>query len=204
MKDLLQICAIDQICSRFRVMPVCYSGDMSTDTKSIVLGSGCFWCIEAFLQLFRGVIDVTPGYAGGTSVDPTYEQVCYGIGGYAEVVQVTYNPSLISLPTLLEVFWAIHDPTTRDRQGHDVGKAYRSCIYYSDKEDRVVIDTALIAAQANWPDRIVTEIRQLDVFYEAEKYHKNYFRNNPEKAYCQIVINPKLKTIRAKFADLMV
>jgi methionine-S-sulfoxide reductase len=171
--------------------------------ESIVFGAGCFWCVEAFLQLLNGVIDVTPGYAGGTTVDPTYEQVCYGIGNHAEVVQVIYNPDILPLSTLLEVFWAIHDPTTLNRQGHDVGPQYRSAVYYSDPDDKPLIDSALALAQQSWDNPIVTEIAPLDKFYEAEPYHKNYFLNNPEKAYCQIIINPKLIEIRAKFANLM-
>lgn len=174
-----------------------------SNTESIVLGAGCFWCIEAFLQLFKGIESVTPGYAGGESENPTYEQVCYGIGNHAEVVKVDYDPSVMSLETLLEIFWAIHDPTTPNRQGHDTGPQYRSAVYYSDPSERAAIDVALNTAQSNWPDPIVTEIKPLDVFYEAEEYHKNYFVNNPEKAYCQVVINPKLKEIRKKFDSLM-
>lgn len=176
---------------------------MNTDQSSIVLGGGCFWCIEAFLQQFKGIISVTPGYAGGTTESPTYEDVCYGIGNHAEVVKVDYDPKVLKLDTLLEVFWAIHDPTTRNRQGHDVGPQYRSAIYFSDPNDEEVISKALEYAQTKWPHPIVTEIAPLTAFYEAEDYHKNYFANNPEKAYCQVVINPKLKEIRKKFESLM-
>jgi peptide-methionine (S)-S-oxide reductase len=172
--------------------------------KQIVLGAGCFWCIEAFLQLFKGVISVTPGYAGGTSQNPTYEQVCNNIGNHAEVLLVVYDPTILSLDTLLAVFWAIHDPTTKDRQGHDVGQQYRSAIYYSSQEDEHIITKALSVAQANWPQPIVTEIAPLTMFYEAEDYHKNYFVNHPEQAYCRVVINPKLSDIRKKFEALMV
>lgn len=172
-------------------------------SKSIVLGGGCFWCIEAFLQLFKGVESVTPGYAGGDTENPTYEQVCYGIGNHAEVVKVDYDPSVISTETLLEIFWAIHDPTTLNRQGHDTGPQYRSAVYYSEPSDKDMIEEALSFAQKNWADNIVTEIKPLQNFYEAEEYHKNYFVNNPEKAYCQVIINPKLKEIRKKFEALM-
>jgi peptide-methionine (S)-S-oxide reductase len=176
---------------------------MDVSRKSIVLGGGCFWCIEAFLQLFKGVISVTPGYAGGTTQKPTYEDVCYGIGNHAEVVEVVYDPAVISLETLLEIFWAIHDPTTLNRQGHDSGPQYRSAVYYSTGSDKEIIDIALNEAQTHWNDPIVTEIAPLKSFHEAEDYHKNYFVNNPEKAYCQIIINPKLKDIRKKFDGLM-
>lgn len=172
-------------------------------THQIVLGGGCFWCIEAFLQQFKGVISVYPGYAGGTTQNPTYEQVCAGIGHHAEVVRVTYDPSVLNLSTLLEVFWAIHDPTTEDRQGHDEGPQYRSAVYYYEEKDLPVIKESLTKAQANWPNPIVTEIKPVSTFNEAETYHTNYFANNPEKAYCQVVINPKLKEIRKKFESLM-
>lgn len=171
--------------------------------NKIVLGGGCFWCIEAFLQLLNGVISVTPGYSGGTTNNPTYEDVCYGNGNHAEVVEVVYDPRILSLVTLLEIFWAIHDPTTLNRQGYDVGTAYRSLIYYSDDTERPTIDKALSDVQKLWTNKIVTEIKPLDRFYEAESYHKNYFINNPEKAYCQVIINPKLKSIRSKFPSLM-
>jgi len=173
------------------------------NTPNIVLGAGCFWCIEAFLQLFKGIKSVTPGYAGGTSENPTYEQVCYGIGNHAEVVKVVYDPAIITLESLLEVFWAIHDPTTLNKQGYDKGPEYRSALYYSDPTELDIIQSALAKAQTNWPNQIVTEIKQLAVFYDAEDYHKNYFANNPNKAYCQIIINPKLKDIRKKFEFMM-
>lgn len=174
------------------------------ETKQIVLGGGCFWCLEAFFQLFKGVIDVTPGYAGGTTTDPTYEQVCYGIGNHTEVIQLTYNPKLLPLNTILEVFWAIHNPTTLNQQGYDRGPEYRSAVYYSDENNLDTINQELTKAQQNWEDQIVTEIKPLDTFYPAESYHKNYFLNNPSKAYCQIIINPKLSKIKQKFDSLMV
>jgi len=173
-----------------------------TKSKSIVLGGGCFWCLEAFYQLLRGVIDVSPGYAGGTTRNPTYEQVCAGLGNHAEVVRVEFDPDIISLATILEFFWAIHDPTTLNRQNYDVGPEYRSLAYYL-PEDKSVVRSALLSAQKLWNDPIVTEIRELETFYEAEPYHKNYFVNHPEKAYCQIIINPKLTEIRRKYAALI-
>lgn len=171
--------------------------------KTIVLGGGCFWCLEAFFQLFKGVIDVTPGYAGGTTTNPTYELVCSGIGNHAEVVQITYDSSIIPLATILEVFWSIHDPTTINRQGNDVGPQYRSAVYFNDHTDEPVIQSSLTSAQSLWPSPIVTEIKPLNAFYEAESYHKNYFVNNPDKAYCQVIINPKLQKIRHKYVNLL-
>jgi len=171
--------------------------------NSIVLGGGCFWCLEAYFQLFRGVLSVTPGYAGGTTDNPTYESVCNGVGNHAEVVKITYDPNIITLAKLLEIFWAIHDPTTLNRQGHDVGPQYRSAIFYSQDDDLGQITAAKDLAQSHWDSPVVTEISKLSHFYEAEAYHINYFLNNPEKAYCQVVINPKLTSIRKKFDSLM-
>jgi peptide-methionine (S)-S-oxide reductase len=171
--------------------------------NKIVLGGGCFWCMEAFLVGLRGVVSVVPGYAGGTTDNPNYEQVCAGIGNHAEVVEITYDSQLLPLTKLLEVFFAAHDPTTLNRQGHDEGPQYRSCIFYEDESERLTIDEALIAAQTVWDEPIVTEIAPLLAFYEAEGYHHNYFQNNPNKAYCQIVINPKLRSIRQSFGSLM-
>lgn len=172
-------------------------------THSVVLGGGCFWCLEAFYQLLRGVVEVTPGYAGGTTTDPTYEQVCSGIGNHAEVVKVDFDPEVISLSTILEFFWAVHDPTTPGRQGHDVGPQYRSVAYYLADSDAEIIAESQNSAQKLWPNPIVTEIRKLDIFYPAESYHKNFFINHPEKAYCQVIINPKLLEIRHKYAELL-
>lgn len=171
--------------------------------NTIILGGGCFWCLEAFYQLLHGVDSVVPGYAGGDTVKPTYETVCAGVGNHAEVVKITYDPTVISLNTILDFFFAVHDPTTLNRQGHDTGPQYRSCIYYQTAEEKAVIDEALAHAQTLWPDPIVTEIKQDQPFYEAEDYHHNYFANNPEKAYCQVVINPKLRAIRSTYQDLI-
>ena len=172
-------------------------------THSVVLGGGCFWCLEAFYQLLRGVVEVTPGYAGGTTANPTYEKVCSGIGNHAEVVKVDFDPEVISLSTILEFFWAVHDPTTLNRQGFDVGPEYRSLIYFNDDSDAETVSDSLKSAQILWPNPIVTEISKLDIFYPAESYHKNYFLNHPEKAYCQVIINPKLAEIRKKYSKLI-
>jgi len=170
---------------------------------SIVLGGGCFWCLEAFYQLLRGVAGVAPGYAGGTTKNPTYDQVCSGIGNHTQVVRVEYDQFVISLPTILEFFWAIHDPTTLDRQNHDVGPQYRSAVYYVTENDKKTVYSSLESARKLWNNPIITEILPLDEFFEAESYHKNYYLNNPEKAYCQVIINPKLVEIRNKYAALI-
>ncbi len=178
----------------------CYTYGMTTQTHSIVLGGGCFWCLEASYQEIKGVAAVVPGYAGGTVANPSYEAVCAGSTGHAEVVKVTFDPKIVSLDDILDIFWAIHDPTTPNRQGNDVGTQYRSAIYYTpDQKDAV--EASLEAIQKLWADPIVTEAKPLDVFYEAEAYHHNYFLNHPEQAYCQLVINPKLEKLRQKFSS---
>jgi peptide-methionine (S)-S-oxide reductase len=169
--------------------------------ESIVLGGGCFWCLEAAYQEINGVTEVVPGYAGGEVTDPTYEQVCGGQTGHAEVVKVTFDSKIISLTDILDIFWAIHDPTTRNRQGNDVGTQYRSIILYSGDEQKTAAEASIKKVAQLWPDPIVTQLEPLEKFYEAEEYHRNYFLNHPEQAYCQIVINPKLEKLRKKFND---
>lgn len=166
--------------------------------KNIVLGGGCFWCLEATYQLVKGVQTVTSGYAGGTTDNPTYEN----IGDHAEVVKIDYNEVQISLDTLLEIFFSIHDPTTLNRQGNDVGEQYRSIIICDENEINTVTH-AREKAQENWNDTIVTEIKAECTFYKAEEYHQNYFNKNPEAGYCQIIINPKLEKFRKNFHTLL-
>ena len=165
--------------------------------KSIVLGGGCFWCTEAVFQRVDGVTKVTPGYAGGTVPHPTYEQVCTGKTGHAEVVQVEYDETKTTLETLLRIFFATHDPTTPNRQGADVGTEYRSIILYSEKADEVKTLSVIDTIRSETGAHIVTEVARLEKFYEAESYHHNYYQEHPEQAYCQIVINPKLNKLRA-------
>jgi peptide-methionine (S)-S-oxide reductase len=166
------------------------------------LGGGCFWCLEAVYELVRGVTAVKSGYAGGSIPNPTYEQVCSGTTGHAEVVQVTFDPASISYREILEIFFAIHDPTTRDRQGADVGTQYRSAIFTHSAEQAEVARNlvAELDAQGLWDDPIVTEIAPLDRFYPAERYHDEYYRRNPSQGYCRIVIGPKLAKFRQSFA----
>ncbi len=167
--------------------------------ESIVLGGGCFWCLDAAYKLVSGVGEVVQGYAGGSEENPRYEQVSRGLTGHAEVVKVTFDPSVITLEDILEIFWTIHDPTTVNRQGPDVGPQYRSIILYADDAQKVAAETAKDKAQTAWNDPIVTEIKPLDTFYPAEAYHNDYETNRPD--YCQIIINPKLAKLRAKFAE---
>lgn len=171
-------------------------------TDKAVFGGGCFWCLEPVFKELRGVLRVEPGYAGGHVINPTYEQVCTGTTGHAEVVQVEYDPAVIAYRELLEVFFSVHDPTTLNRQGADIGPQYRSVIFYNSPEQK---EQALefikeLDSQQIWPDPIVTEVAPLDVFYPAEDYHYDYFRRNPAQPYCQVVIAPKVAAFRQRFA----
>lgn len=169
--------------------------------ESIVLGGGCFWCLEAAYQLIEGVTKVVPGYAGGDFENPTYQDLHRVETGHAEVVKITFNTSVLSLEDVMDIFWAIHDPTTLNRQGNDVGPEYRSIILYANDEQKNSALDSLKRVQKLWKDPIVTEVKQLDKFYEAEDYHHNYFKNNPNQAYCQVIINPKLDNLRKKFSE---
>ncbi len=172
--------------------------------ETITLGGGCFWCLEAVFDEMRGVTDVLSGYAGGHLPNPTYRQVCSESTGHAEVVQVTFNPDEISLEELLSVFFTIHDPTTLNRQGADVGTQYRSAIFYhteAQRETAVRLINELNAANI-WDTPIVTEVTPIDQFYVAEDYHQNYFVNNPGQGYCRVVVAPKVAKFRQKFNHL--
>ena len=174
---------------------------MST-TATATFGGGCFWCLEAVYQEIDGVESVVSGYAGGEVPNPSYRQVCTGDTGHAEVVQITYDPSAISYRDLLEVFFTIHDPTTKDRQGPDVGSQYRSAIYaHSDEQLETAEAFVAELEHEGIYDGIVTEIEPLDTFYEAEEYHQNYFEKNPTDAYCRMHAAPKVEKVREKFAE---
>ena len=166
-------------------------------------GAGCFWCVEAVFQRLEGVISVESGYAGGTVVNPTYEQVCTGTTGHAEVCRIRFDPAKISYKTLLEVFWKTHDPTTLNRQGNDVGTQYRSVIFFHDETQKALAETYKreLDASGAWDRPIVTEISPAATFYKAENYHQNYYNNNPGKGYCAMVIAPKLEKFRTVFED---
>lgn len=168
--------------------------------EQATLGGGCFWCLEAAYDLLRGVHRVVPGYAGGHVPNPTYEQVCSGRTGHAEVVQVTFDPREVSFKDLLEVFFTIHDPTTRDRQGADVGTQYRSAIFTRSPQQRQVAEEliAQLEAEGVWRSPIVTEVAPLEAFYPAEDYHQKYYLRNPRQPYCQMVVAPKLAKLRQK------
>lgn len=167
------------------------------------LAGGCFWCLEALFLELKGVERVESGYAGGHLPNPTYEQVCTGATGHAEVVQVTFDPAVITFRDLLRVFFTLHDPTTLNRQGADVGTQYRSAIFYHslEQQGQAVEAIAEIAAAGVWPGRIVTDVAPLDVFYPAEEYHHDYYRRNPRQGYCQIVIAPKVAKLRQEFFE---
>lgn len=161
--------------------------------ESIVLGGGCFWCTEVFFLRIKGVGSVESGYAGGTTSNPTYEEVCSGKTGHAEVIKIEFNPSVISLEKILEVFLKIHDPTTLNQQGADMGTQYRSIILYNSDEQKNIAKAAIAKIAPNFIKPIVTEIKKLEIFYKAENYHQDYFSKNKEVPYCQVVILPKLK-----------
>jgi len=175
---------------------------MSAGLETVTLGGGCFWCIEAVFGRLQGVAKAVSGYAGGGRENPDYEEVCSGTTGHAEVVQIHFDPAQITLAELLEVFWRVHDPTTRNRQGGDVGSQYRSIILYRDQEQRRVAEASRDAAQASglWPDPFVTEIVPLEAFYPAEGYHQDYYRTNSFQPYCRMVISPKLQKLEKLFA----
>jgi len=172
-----------------------------TQREQATLAGGCFWCLEAVYTELRGVERVISGYAGGSTVNPTYEQVCSGRTGHAEVVQVTFDPAEITFRDILDVFFTIHDPTTLNRQGNDVGTQYRSAIFYTSPEQEQTAREALaqLAADGTWRNPIVTEVTPLDRFYPAEGYHQDYFARNPYQPYCQIVIAPKVAKAREKY-----
>jgi len=167
------------------------------------LGGGCFWCLDGIYRQLKGVESVVSGYAGGTKPNPTYREVCGGNTGHAEVVQITYDPSQITYRDLLDVFFTIHDPTTQDRQGGDIGAQYRSIILtHSDAQERIARQTiADVTADGIWADPIVTQIEPLKTFYPAETYHQDYFANNPNQPYCQVVIAPKVAKFRRKYLE---
>ena len=165
-------------------------------------GAGCFWCVEAVFQELNGVIQVESGYMGGKSPNPTYREVCSGTTGHAEVVQITYDPSVISYGELLEVLWTTHDPTTLNRQGADAGTQYRSAIFYHNEQQKQLAEESKAQfAPSIWSKEIVTEIVPAGAFYTAEAYHQDYYANNANAGYCQIVINPKIEKLRTKFKD---
>ena len=172
-------------------------------TEIAVFGGGCFWCTEAIYQELEGVLEVWPGYAGGTTPNPSYEAVCSGRTGHAEGIKIEFEPEKISYQTLLTVFFGTHDPTTLNRQGNDAGTQYRSIILTTTPEQKKVAEAYIKEAQKEVGEPIVTEIKPLETFYEAEDYHKNYYARNVLQPYCQFVINPKISKLKEKFRELL-
>ncbi|MDD5507328.1 MAG: peptide-methionine (S)-S-oxide reductase MsrA [Bacteroidales bacterium] len=172
-----------------------------TKLDTVTLGAGCFWCVETIFAELKGVTSVQSGYAGGTTIKPTYKEVCTGETGHAEACQITFDPQILSFEELLEVFWNVHDPTTLNRQGADVGTQYRSVIFYHTDDQRRIAETS----RKKWDESgtfkqsIVTEIEPFDMFFEAEDYHQDYFNNNPNVPYCSFVISPKVEKFRKNF-----
>lgn len=172
--------------------------------ESIVLGGGCFWCLDAAYRRVKGIMTVTSGYAGSQWPNPTYERICTGTTGHAEVVKLDFDPAVISLQTILEIFWMLHDPTTLNRQGNDAGTQYRSIILFNSAEQQQAIQASIHKiAKELWGDKVTTEVAPLEKFYPAEDYHQDYFNKNPEQGYCQVIINPKLEKLTKKFAQLL-
>jgi len=181
--------------------------ETNTDAKleTATFGSGCFWCTEAVFDQLRGVHSVVSGYSGGKTPNPTYEDISTGRTGHAEVIQITYDPAEISFDDLLKVFWQTHDPTTLNRQGHDVGTQYRSAIFYHTEDQRRIAEQykQQLDKSGTFKAPIVTEITPIEKFYPAEKYHQEYFQSNPEQQYCQFVIRPKVEKFRKEFKELL-
>ena len=175
---------------------------MNETISTATLGGGCFWCLEAVFSDIQGVLKVISGYSGGKVVNPTYEQICSGKTGHAEVVQISFEPKVISFEELLEIFFIIHDPTQLNRQGNDIGTQYRSVVFYhsDDQKDEVSLMIKALENKNMWKNPIVTELTPLDVFYPSEDYHQNYYKKNPPQAYCSFVISPKISKVQKKFS----
>jgi peptide-methionine (S)-S-oxide reductase len=167
-----------------------------------VLGGGCFWCLDSAYSQFKGISDVTCGYTGGHKANPTYEQVCDGNTGHAEVVSIEFDESVISTDEILDIFFTLHDPTQLNRQGNDIGTQYRSSMFYTDGQQEI-FQAALERSKAIWGDSLVTEIVPLGEFYAAEDYHQDFFAKNPNQGYCVAVVAPKVAKVRAKFSQLL-
>ncbi|HEY3473337.1 MAG TPA: peptide-methionine (S)-S-oxide reductase MsrA [Anaerolineales bacterium] len=178
---------------------------MNTNLQTATLAGGCFWCLEAVYDEIKGVHSVESGYAGGHMDNPTYREICSGTTGHAEVVQVHFDPNVVSYRDLLNVFFAIHDPTTLNRQGADVGTQYRSAIFYHDEEQKRIAEELIkeLNAQQIWDQPIVTQVEKLDKFYMAEDYHQEYFARNPYQPYCMAVVAPKVSKFRKHFLELL-
>lgn len=177
--------------------------DNDNNLENATLGGGCFWCLEAIYDQLEGVIDVTSGYSGGKTAHPSYREICSGLTGHAEVVQITYDPSIISYKDLLDMFFDIHDPTTLNRQGNDVGTQYRSVIFYHNDFQKNIANQLIknIEARKLWSNPVVTEVAEFTDFYPAEEYHQEYYQHNTYQPYCQVVIAPKLEKFRKMYKN---
>ena len=171
--------------------------------ETFVLGGGCFWCLDSAYVQFKGITDVTCGYTGGHTSNPSYEQVCNGNTGHAEVVSITFDPAVITSDQVLDIFFTLHDPTQLNRQGNDIGTQYRSSMFYASPEQRDLFTAAIEKAKAVWGDDIVTELTELGEFFRAEEYHQDFFAKNPNQGYCVAVVAPKVAKVRAKFTELL-
>ena len=179
--------------------------EKNNNEETAVFGAGCFWCVEAVFQQLKGVVKVDPGYAGGTVKNPSYKEVCTGRTGHAEVARIIFNPDEISYETLLKVFFKSHDPTTLNYQGNDHGTQYRSAVFYTSDEQKQLAEKMIkkLTDEHAFSNPIVTEVTKLDAFYEAEDYHHDYFKNNPNQGYCMYVIQPKVEKVKHNFKDLL-
>ena len=171
--------------------------------ETFVLGGGCFWCLDSAYVQFKGVSDVTCGYTGGAVANPSYEAVCNGNTGHAEIVSITFDPAVITSEQILDIFFTLHDPTQLNRQGNDIGTQYRSSMFYSSEEQKKLFEASIESAKEIWGDEIMTEISQLRELYDAEEYHQDYFAKNPNQGYCVAVVAPKVAKVRAKFSHLL-
>ncbi len=171
------------------------------DKRRIVLGGGCFWCVEAVYRNVKGVISAVSGYTGGLRPNPTYENVCSGATGHAEIVDIEFDNNVIKLEEILDIFFAVHNPTTLNQQGADKGTQYRSVIYYANEEEKNIIEDSIAKHQAEFSDKIVTEVSPLGEVYPAEAYHQDYYNLNPMQGYCQVVIAPKLQKFMTQFPE---
>ena len=177
-----------------------------SNLQKATLGGGCFWCLEAVYQQVRGVVHVESGYTGGQTLNPDYDSVCTGKTGHAEVVQIEFDANVLTYQKILEIFFAIHDPTTLNRQGNDIGSQYRSVIYAHDKQQRLLAEEVIkqLAAENIFDQPIVTELADLPTYYPAEDYHQNYFNNHHDQGYCAFVVSPKVSKFRKQFAELLI
>lgn len=175
----------------------------SNNLETATLAAGCFWCVEAVFDDLKGVVDVASGYSGGHTENPTYQEVCSETTGHAEVIQIKFNPNEISFKEILQVFFAVHDPTTLNRQGNDIGTSYRSAIFYHIDEQRQIAEEVIkeVTEEGVYDNPIVTQVAPFDKFYVAENYHQEYFANNPNQPYCAAIVAPKVAKFRKKFLD---